>query len=328
LFTAITYLGGFVITLNQTTPELFFITNLLAGGGKAHKRWNTFSDQLTGKNYRVNCRITEYQGHAVELARQAVEEGNKRIYVFGGDGTLNEVLNGVIENDILLDPDIELVFLSAGSSCDVERMFPVKSELIDRIKSERSYLVDVCKVTCRDNQENPIMRYFLVNSSIGVLSQSIDYFNQKRRFISFLKRLNIDIAALYAGLKNIFHFKNFDGEIAIDDTEHINRELKNITIFKCSYFGGGMNYGVESRFDDGKLHIALIGKMGRLRTLSYIPSLYSGTVLKKKRAEYHQANNVIVNLKKGNVVIETDGEIIGYPSCEYSLLPKFIKIII
>jgi diacylglycerol kinase family enzyme len=68
--------------------------------------------------------------------------------------------------------------------------------------------------------------------------------------------------------------------------------------------------------------------MGRLRLLSYIPSLYTGRVLKKKRAEYHQANDVIVNLKKGTVVIETDGEIIGYPPCEYSLLPGFIKIIV
>jgi len=307
---------------------LFFITNLLAGGGKARKRWNSFSEQLQEKDYRINCHLTQYQGHAVELARQAVREGFERIYVFGGDGTLNEVLNGIIESDRLIDPEIQLVFLGAGSSCDVEKMFPEKLELIDRIGSERSYQVDVCKVACRDDQGNPITRYFLANSSIGVISQSVEYFNQKRPFMSFLKRLNIDVAAIYAGLINIFQFGNFNAEIVIDNAERLDRELKNITIFKCSYFGGGMNYGVESRFDDGKMHVALINKMGRLRLLSYIPSLYTGTVLKKKRAEYHQANNVIVNLKKGNVVIETDGEIIGYPPCEYSLLPGFVKIII
>jgi len=257
-----------------------------------------------------------------------VAEGVKRIYVFGGDGTLNEALNGVIENDVLLDPDIELAFLSAGSSCDVEKMFPEKLDLIDRIESERSYLVDVCRVACCDDWGNPIVRYFLVNSSIGVISQSIDYFNQKKPFMSFLKRLNIDVAAIYAGLINIFQFDNFSADITIDQTEHLSRSLKNLTVFKCSYFGGGMNYGVESGYDDGKLHVALINKMGRLKTLSYIPSLYSGSVFKKANAEYHLGYRVTLSGENISVVVETDGEIIGYPPCEYSLLPKFIKIII
>ena len=146
--------------------------------------------------------------------------------------------------------------------------------------------------------------------------------------MSFLKRLNIDVAAIYAGLINIYQFGNFSADITIDQSEHLSRSLKNLTVFKCSYFGGGMNYGVESGYDDGKLHVALISKMGRLRTLSYIPSLYSGSVFKKANAEYHQGYRVTLTGENLSVAVETDGEIIGTPPCEYSILPKLLHLIL
>ena len=320
-------MGGFIAAL-KPKPEFFFITNLLAGGGKARKRWQTFIEESQSRDFRINCHPTEYSGHARELAKQAVNEGVKRIIVFGGDGTLNEVLNGVIRDDRLIDPEIQLVFLGAGSSCDVEKLFPKRLLLSDRVLSEKSYSVDVAKVICNDKDGNRITRYFLANSSIGVISQSIVAFNRQTAVMSFLKRLNVDIAALFAGIKNVFRFGNFTADITIDQVEYFRRSLKNLTVFKCAYFGGDMNYGVPSSFDDGKLHIALINKMGRLKTLSYIPSLYSGSVLKKANAEYHQGFTVKLSGEHISIAVETDGEIIGTPPCEYSILPKLIRLIV
>ncbi|MBN2602428.1 MAG: hypothetical protein JXR87_10580, partial [Candidatus Marinimicrobia bacterium] len=184
------------------------------------------------------------------------------------------------------------------------------------------------KVTCTGKNGELVSHYFLANSSVGVISESIVAFNRKSAVMSFLKRLNIDVAALFAGIRNVVTFGNFSADIRIDQTEHIDHQLKNLTVFKCAYFGGGMNYGIPSIYDDGKLHIALIKKMGRFRTLSYIPSLYSGTVLKKSRAEYHQGYTLSLAGNNLNVAVEADGEIIGTPPCEYSLLPKFIRLIV
>jgi diacylglycerol kinase family enzyme len=274
-----------------------------------------------------NCHLTQNKGHAIELARQAVREGIERIYIFGGDGTLNEVLNGVIENDRLPNPDLELVFLTAGSSCDVEKMFPEPKPLIDRIESDQAYLIDVGKVICHDINGKQ-SRYFLANSSIGVISQAVELFNHKTPFMSFLKRVNIDVAVIYAGLKNILKFGNFGSEIIIDEQEVLNRTLKNLTVFKCPYFGGGMNYGVKSAYDDARLHVAIMNKMNCLKTMACIPALYSGTILRKKQAEYHQGNRVKVITQGLSVVVEADGEIVGYPPCEYSILPKMLQLIV
>ena len=315
--------------MNMTrSEELYFIVNLLAGGGKARSKWEKFHEQLCAKKYKVHCNLTQSKGHAIELAQQAVRDGIKRIYIFGGDGTLNEVLNGVIENDHLLNPKLELIFLTAGSSCDVEKMFPQPKPLIDRIESDRTYLVDVAKVVCHDVNGNQQTRYFLANSSIGVISQAVELFNQKTPFMSFLKRVNIDVAVIYAGLKNILKFGNFGGEIVIDEQEKLSRTLKNLTIFKCPFFGGGMNYGIPTAYDDARLHIALMNQMNCLQTLMCIPALYNGTILKKKQAEYHQGNRVKVITQGLSVVVETDGEIVGYPPCEYSILPKMLRLIV
>jgi len=319
--------GGFIAAL-KPKPELFFITNLLAGGGQARKRWKTFVEESQGSEFGIDCHTTEYPGHALELAKQAVEEGAKRIVVFGGDGTLNEVLNGIIKDDRLLDLDIQLVFLGAGSSCDVEKMFPDRLPLFDRVLSKKPYAVDVAKVICNDKSGNPSSRYFLANSSVGVISESIVAFNRQTALMSFLKRLNVDVAALFAGFGNVMSFANFSADITIDRIDHFSRSLKNLTVFKCANFGGGMNYGVPSSYNDGKLHVALITEMGRLKTLSYIPSLYSGSVLKRANAEYYQGYRVTLSGEKLTVAVETDGEIIGTPPCEYSILPKLLNLIL
>jgi len=306
----------------------YFIVNLLAAGGKARKRWQKFVNDCKESDFSIDCHPTEYAGHAGELAMEAVKKGKKRIIVFGGDGTLNEVVNGVIRDDQLIDPDIQIVFLGAGSSCDVEKMFPERLPILERVLSQNFYLTFVIKVNRVGENGEPATRYFLANSSVGVISESIVAFNRKSAVMSFLKRFNVDVAALTAGFQNVMTFGNFRAEISIDDREIIDRKLKNLTVFKCAYFGGGMNYGIPSTFDDGKLHIALMSEMGRLRTLSYIPSLYSGTVLKKSKAEYHQGIALGLSGENLNVAVETDGEIIGRPPCEYSILPKLLRLVV
>lgn len=304
------------------------IVNLLAGGGRARRRWRQFTENGSDRDVDPEIHFTEYRGHAWQLARQAVANGHKRIVVFGGDGTLNEALNGVIEQDELIDPDIELVYLGAGSSCDVEKLFPGRLPLTGRVLSEKIYRSDVVKVRCCDPAGTPVTRYFLANSSLGVISESIVAFNRKSAFMAFLKRLNVDVAVLAAGFRTVLGFGNFSADITIDQTEHLAQAVKNVTVFKCAYFGGGMNYGVPSAFNDGRLHLAVIGGMGWLRTLSYIPSLYSGTVFKKGKAEYYQGQRVAIAGKDLKVAVEADGEIIGHPPCEYSILPQKVRLVL
>jgi len=321
-------LGGFVITL-KTLKKTSVISNLQACGGKARRRWLDFLDQATQAGYSVDFHVTEYHGHATELARERVRRGDDRVIIFGGDGTLNEALNGLLEKDKPINPDVQLVYLTGGSSCDVAKLFVNQQTALQRIGSKaKSYKVDVCKVECLNARAEKVVRYFLANSSIGIISRSIEKFNQKRPAINFLKRINIDLAAVSAGVKTIQQFENMDARLSYNNQPFIQKALKNITVFKCAYFGGGMNYGVPTAYNDHLLHIAAIRAMDSLHTFQMIPKLYTGTILKTSRAEYRQVESFGIDIIGQHVPIEADGEIIGFPPARYTLLPELISLVV
>ena len=306
----------------------FVICNLLAGGGQAKKRWDKFLSDVGERGIEITTKITERHGHAIDIANDAVKSGIRRIAVFGGDGTLNEALNGILKANKSENRDTELIYLGAGSSCDVEKNFPDKQPLIDRLLSKHHYTVDVCRVECYDFSGNKIERYFLANSSIGVISLAVHLFNRKTPFMDFLKRVNIDLAALSQGVKALLKFDRMGCTISIDGKNLQTIPLKNLTVFKCAYFGGGMNYGIETEFDDKQFHVALIDNVNRLTLFSMIPPLYTGTILENKHAHHYVAKSFDIKNTGKDAYVETDGEIVGVPPCRYTILPECLKLIL
>jgi len=307
--------------------ETFIIYNPKAGGGSAQKKWEDFQKILESSRIKVKFKPTSCAGHATKLSADLVEKGYKRIAIFGGDGTLNEVLQGIISNDKVKSEELTLIFLPAGSSCDFEKMFEKRQNLLDRLLSEKSYLIDVCKVECEDFNGKKITRYFVANSSIGVISLAIQKFDSPSKIINFLKKFSVDIAALSVGVKALLEFDELKCELKFNGKQFKNIRMKNLTVFKCPYFGGGMNYGIKTKADDGVLHIAFIDYISRLKLFGLIPNLYTGKILSKKSAHYERCKSIEV-ISDQKVFIETDGEIIGCPPAKYSILEKALKIIV
>ena len=103
--------------------ETLIIVNPAAGDGQAEKRWQDFEKKLNNNHIHYHAIITEYQNHATELISEAISSGYNRIGVFSGDGTLNEVLQGLFKEDQIKSEDLKLIFFPAGSSCDFEKKF-------------------------------------------------------------------------------------------------------------------------------------------------------------------------------------------------------------
>ena len=152
--------------------KTLIIVNPTAGDGQARKRWQDFESQLKQTQIPFQAVMTEYQNHAISIVADAISSGYNRIGVFSGDGTLNEVLQGLYKDDNILSDDLKLIFFPAGSSCDFEKKFKNRRSLIERIQADDCVSIDIFKVECRDFSGKQISRYIVNNSSIGIISQS------------------------------------------------------------------------------------------------------------------------------------------------------------
>ena len=305
----------------------FIIVNPTAGDGKSEKLWNDFKNDLEKNHIHYDAIITEYQNHATELISQAVSSGYNRIGVFSGDGTLNEALQGLFTEDHIKSEDIKLIFFPAGSSCDFEKKFNHERNFIQRIQADDAIHIDIFKVECHDFSGKQISRYIINNSSIGIISMANEKFNSVQGITKKIKQISVDAGAVICGLQAIFKFRPFSAEMILDGEKNPLKSLSNVTMFKTAHFGGDMSYGIETVQDDGQLSVAWLDATSRLGLAALMPSLFTGTILKKKQAHYRTCREFELSTAD-KAIVETDGENIGIPPVKYTILPKALQVII
>ena len=307
--------------------ETFIIVNPTAGDGQAEKRWKIFENDIKKNGIQYHAVLTEYPQHATELISEAVLSGYNRIGVFSGDGTLNESLQGLFKDDHIKSEEVKLIFFPAGSSCDFEKKFNHQRNYIQRIQADDAIPIDIFKVECCDFSGKKISRYVINNSSIGIISLANEKFNSVKGITKRIKQKSVDAGAVICGLQAIINFRPFNAEMSLDGEKISLKSLSNVTMFKTAYFGGDMSYGIKTVQDDGQLSVVWLDGTSRLGLTLLMPSLFTGTILKKKQAHYRTCHKFELHTED-ETIVETDGENIGTPPVKYTILPKALKVII
>lgn len=311
----------------STKQAITVICNPAAGEDQARARWEKFQAQLNARGIPHEVVMTAHPGHATELAR-TLDLGNaERLAVFGGDGTFNEVLQGLMEDGQLRYPRLKLIYVPAGSSCDFEKKFPDPTPPLERFAAGRVAHIDIGRIACQTPDGETNIHYFANNSSIGVISQANEKFNSVEGVTRWLKQISVDVGAVLAGIQAIREFEAFPCRITLDGETLPVASLSNITVFKTPYFGGGMNYGITTAPDDGILRVAIVEGVSRWKLAGLIPSLYTGNILQKEAAHLYEGATVEFHTPTP-IVIEADGEVAGYPPARYSVLPRCLPIIV
>ncbi|NQU27433.1 MAG: diacylglycerol kinase family lipid kinase [Candidatus Marinimicrobia bacterium] len=312
---------------HSNSKHTFIICNPTAGEGLAAKRWLKFKEKLETGKHKFSYKLTESPDHATEIAKDLIRDGYKRIAVFGGDGTLNETLQGLAQFGEQVTRELELLYFPAGSSCDFARKFPDGHSMLDRFLSTETLTIDICRVDCKTNNGEDTSRFFINNSSIGIISAANDKYNNVTGFSKFMKRVSVDFAAIMAGISAIREFQPYDCNLKVDGKSRHGQQMSNITMFKTSYFGGGMNYGIDCIQDSGEMDVVLVDSLSRLKLLATMPALYTGTALNNEAAHHWTCSNLEIK-SNPDVCIETDGEIAGYPPATYTVLKKAIRVVV
>lgn len=289
------------------------IANPVSGGGRGSKTILTLERVLHNLGIAYELRFTSAPGHAIELARSAYERGCRKIAIAGGDGTCNEVVNGVLEASGYRPVDTEFAVISGGRGNDWIRTHGIYTDI-----SRAAALLRFGKTVRHDaglveyqKDGKPAKRAFVNMSGMAIAADTLE---RSGRF----KRQN-KLVYLNALIRVLLRYRAPVIRFEIDGVEHEKKVLVIISA-NCRYAGSGMLLAPNADPADGKLDFTVIDNMTFMQVAAQIPKLFRGGL--ENHPSVHLLRGARFEAESVNpVLIEADGELIGTTPCSYSVIP-------
>lgn len=281
------------------------------GAGKAHDLEDVVARLARVPNGEI--RISNKPGSAVRFARTALRKGCDLIIAAGGDGTLNEVVNGIGEN--LGEARVGLLPLGTGN--DFARTIGVPDDLeaaIDLIVTGETRAVDLVRVTSDE------VRYF-VNVSAGGFSGLVD-----EKLTPEMKKTWGPLAYLRGAAAALSELRAYRTTLAFDNSESLTLDLYNVVVANGRYVAGGTLIAPEASIDDGLLDIVLIPQRSAPELALLAAKVALGTHLTSNAIVFRRAANLTVNSKPG-MWFNVDGELVGNEPTRFEILPRALRFI-
>ena len=304
------------------TDKWLVIVNPNAGGGKCGKDWPFINEVLLQKGFSFDYVFTRRRFHAIILTRNYIIQGYRKIIVVGGDGTLNEVINGIFAQKKCASGDISIGMIPVGTGNDWARMFAIPgdySEAANIIMAQNVMLQDAGKVLF--NIKNRLFnRYFINIAGTGfdaIVAKKTNDLKDKGKSGALLYFYNIFISLLYHRSSGV--------TITIDGNTFID-EIFSLNVGICKYSGGGMMQVPNADPTDGLFDITIIRKIGRFSVIWNLGRLYNGSIINHSKVRSMRGKTISINANTP-VFLETDGESLGHTPFEFNILPGSIKII-
>lgn len=266
---------------------------------------------------------SEYAGHAIELARAAATDADCVVAV-GGDGTLNEVLNGCLQA-ASQDPQMTvpaIAVLACGTANDFIKSTPLTGRLehlLALLAAGRYRTVDVGRVRYRDSQGASAERYFINEASIGIGAEVVSRVNRGRR------RLGANLTFLRAIVLAFRRFRAITLRLRWDKAAPRNQALLALVAGNGRYFGSGLCIAPDAKLDDGRLSCTLVGDVGVRTFVSKLPQLKRGARIDHPRVLYREAHSIEVT--GGKAPVEADGEFLGYTPASIDILSAKVRLV-
>jgi YegS/Rv2252/BmrU family lipid kinase len=306
-------------------PRIGVIVNLAARKGGAARDWPAIQAELVRRLGAFEARFTEAPGHATHLARTALVEGVRRFVAVGGDGTVNETLNGLIEpSGCLSEPDAVLCPVPAGTANELCRALghlTHPAQAFDAAAGQHSRAIDLLRVRCTGLDGRPVERFGYLIVSVGAAATISRRTSQSR----WLKKLG-GVAYLLMTPPVTLAYRHRDVSISIDGVPTGTRRLFTAMIANTENGGGGMKLVPGARFDDGVLDLIEMGDISRLGMLfGVIPKLYSGAHVHHPKVRTSRGTSFRFD-SEVETLVDLDGETVGHLPLEISVLPGALQV--
>lgn len=301
-------------------PYAKVIVNPVAGASSTARKWPHIAGILKSLGLRFEHDLTEAPGHAIELARNAVEKGYHQVISVGGDGTINEVVNGLYATGSI--GEVKLGIISTGTGSDYVRTIGLPRsypEMCRCLMNSRRLTVDLGVVEYI-NDGNMVQRLFVNFAGLGFDAETV------RRTTQQYKSLGSMASYLMGLLTTLMFYRNREVSLVIDG-EAVTREVCTVVMNNGRYGGGGMLTAPDADLADGLLDVLIIGNISKPDLLWSLPRIYKGTHLTHPKVTMRKAKEIEIRSSQP-MHLQADGELLGQVPARFRILPSALNIIV
>jgi YegS/Rv2252/BmrU family lipid kinase len=270
---------------------------------------------------------TRAPGEAIEVARAAIEGGIRRVVAVGGDGTLNEIVNGYLDpSGHAINPHAEVGLIPSGTGSDFRRSIGIDSlkDAIVAIALPDTRLIDAVRVDFKKNDGAEGSRFCINIASFGLGADTVALVNRWRdRLPAWVGgRARFHLAALRA----LEIYKNVPVAITLDDGRERTASSNLIVVANGRFAGGGMMLAPNAEIDDGLLDVIVADRASRLAIIRELRRIRRGDHLKNPRVSEHRCRTVSITTEDP-LGLEIDGESMGTTPARLRALPSAVRFI-
>lgn len=312
------------------------IAFLINGSAKGLNKL-TQNIQATFKEYEPKIFLSEREGHNTELAQTAITRGYDTIIICGGDGSLNEGINGIIQahksglgntHEAYNWEQISKIKVGVfpyGSGNDFSKTVHISRELYDikkLIQQQRSQVIDIGWASFFSATNEPKHRFFINITDVGMGGETVLKLQNK-----ITRKLGTDINYFWAITSTIATYNKVKVK-AVSNDFMWEGKIMNFVVANGKYFGNGLGVAPEASVTDGKFEIVVVGDISLMDYLKNLGKIKECQKINHPEVHYFRTDKVqIESLESQNISIDMDGEFIGFAPMTLINLPQKIRFI-
>ena len=302
----------------MSAQRTVFLVNPASDNGATGKRWPSLANRAAHLGLEGETLFSERPGHLIELAERAARAGAELVVAVGGDGTLNEVVNGLVR----AEGRPELATIPIGTGMDFVRTHRIPTRFEDAVQVARAgtaVAVDVGRVSYRAWDGAEAGRCLANVGSVG-MSAAV-----ARRANGMSKVAGGRATFFYALVRVFLEWENSVVTVALDGGATREGRMHDVIVANGRYHGGAMLLAPEARPDDGLFDVVLIGDITKRDFVTTSPKIYRGTYLSHPKVELLRSRAVTVDGAE-RLPIELDGEQVGTTPARFEVVPSALRV--
>jgi YegS/Rv2252/BmrU family lipid kinase len=301
--------------------EYFFIVNPHSSGSKAIKLWPIIKDTLEKEGFNFEYELTKGRMDAYNITIDAIKKGFRKIIGVGRDGTANEIVNGIFNQNYVDTKDIVVGVIPTGTGNDWGKTVGIPNDYIQAIEVIKNGIIikqDVGKVLYYENNEKK-ERYFVNIAGMffdAVVTKNTNKSKDKNKSGTFSYLLNL--------LSTLFNYRSQKAELHIDE-KIIKEKIFTMAVGICKYSGGGMKMLPSAIPNDGLFDVMIIKDLPKIQVIRHIKKIFDGSFVELKWVKQFKAKNIKIT-SKDKIYLEVDGENLGHSPIEFEIIENALNV--